>query len=174
WRSGSSLTEDYVKKALKMEGLSGTALTSHKNYNLLVKYVDTAEMYRLNKWARGGFPTYDIWVELGLGRVTSLAQIEQVKNTNAYRIYKRYVNAFDDSVISTMGSGYHLPKLVSDKATPAEMTARAQIWAEAGRSDDYVMMMLGLTGLKGAKLARNRNYPYYTEFLAKRQVNPRY
>ncbi|EGZ26839.1 hypothetical protein PHYSODRAFT_390023, partial [Phytophthora sojae] len=43
-------SDGYVKKALKMKGVPGPALTSHMNYELFVEYVDKAEKYRLDKW----------------------------------------------------------------------------------------------------------------------------
>ncbi|KAE8903784.1 hypothetical protein PF010_g27289 [Phytophthora fragariae] len=169
WWLALDKSDDSVKKALGMEGLTGPALKAHSNYKLLAKYADKAEKYHLRKMVQGGFPTYEIWAELGFSRITDTRQIEKIKHTSAYTTYKRYVNMFDDNILWTMGSGYYLPKFASENATPAEMTARAQIWAEAGRSDDYVRMILGLKGLDGARLIRNKNYSYYAEFLAKTQ-----
>jgi hypothetical protein len=153
-------SDDYAEKHLGLAGLSGTALTTHKNYQRLVKYVDTTEKHKMYKLARGGFLPTSVWEQQGLGKITRLTP--QIKSSEGFRVYSRYANIFDDVMESTMGSGYYLPsKLISEKATPLEMTLRAQFWAEARRSDDFVRTMLGLQHLKGAKLTAHKYYSYY-------------
>jgi hypothetical protein len=162
WRTlGKS--NDYVKKRLGLAGLSGTALTKHKNYRRFVKYVDEMEGDKMYKMAKRGTLPTDIWVQQGLDKISQVTP--QVKSSEAFRIYSRFTKISDDAMQSTMRSGYYLPStLISEKATPIEMKLRVQFWVEAGRSDDFVQTMLGLNRLKGVKFTRHKNYPYYSQY----------
>ncbi|KAL4096232.1 hypothetical protein PRIC1_009594 [Phytophthora ramorum] len=174
WWLETEKTDDYVLKALNLKGLTGSDLTKNANYKYFLKFAKKAESYRLNKWLRNDFPTYEAWKELGLQKVRTIEQLNQIRNTKEFGIYKRYVNEFDDYVYRSMVAGYNPPKvMVVSGATKAEMTARVEIMAEAKRSEAYAKVALGLTvpgrprlTLTGKPLKKHDNYGYFKLFLA--------
>ncbi|KAH7481952.1 RxLR effector protein Avr1 [Phytophthora ramorum] len=174
WWLETEKTDDYVLKALNLKGLRGSDLTTNANYKYFLKFAKKAESYRLNKWLRNDFPTYEAWKELGMQKVLFIEQLNQIKNTKNFRIYKRYVNEFDDYVYRSMMAGYNPPKvMVVSGATKAEMTARVEIMAEAKRSEAYAKVALGLTvpgrprlTLTGKPLEKHDDYEYFELFLA--------
>ncbi|KAL4152389.1 hypothetical protein PRNP1_009320 [Phytophthora ramorum] len=147
WWLETEKTDDYVLKALNLKGLRGSDLTTNANYKYFLKFAKKAESYRLNKWLRKDFPTYQVWKELGLQGVRTV-ELNQIKNTKNFRIYKRYVNEFDDYVYRSIMAGYNPPKvMVVSGATKAEMTARVEI-------------------IRGKPLEKHDNYGYFKLFLA--------
>ncbi|KAL4170193.1 hypothetical protein KRP22_011097 [Phytophthora ramorum] len=174
WWLETEKTDDYVLKALNLKGLSGSDLTKNDNYKYFLKFAKKAESYRLNKWLRNDFPTYEAWKELGLQKVRTIEQLNQIRNTKEFGIYKRFVNEFDDYVYRSMVAGYNPPKvMVVSGAAKAEMTARVEIMAEAKRSEAYAKVALGLTvpgrprlTLTGKPLEKHDNYGYFKLFLA--------
>ncbi|POM68126.1 Secreted RxLR effector peptide protein [Phytophthora palmivora] len=111
-------SDEYVKKKLGLQGLSGEELTSHKNYPRFVKHLDTVEKHKLWDIARGGFSTYS-----------------------------------------------NPPQKIDKNATPIEMYARAQVWAESKTDDAYVRMILGLENVKNDKLVMTPTYKYYKHYI---------
>ncbi|POM74916.1 Avirulence protein (Avh) [Phytophthora palmivora] len=146
WWREMGKSDEYVKKKLGLQGLSGEELTSHKNYPRFVKHLDTVEKHKLWDIARGGFSTYS------------------KGNTEAFRIYKRFVGIFDENMDNTLHSGYKPPKKIDKNATPIEMYARAQVWAESKTDDVYVRMILGLENVKNDKLVMKPTYKYYKHY----------
>ncbi|OWZ05067.1 Avirulence (Avh) protein [Phytophthora megakarya] len=62
-------SDDFVKGKLKLNGLSGDALTGHKNYKFFEKFVFLKEYNRLRAWEKAGASTFAVWTELGLGTI---------------------------------------------------------------------------------------------------------
>uniref|UniRef100_H3GN01 RxLR effector protein n=1 Tax=Phytophthora ramorum TaxID=164328 RepID=H3GN01_PHYRM len=173
WWLETEKTDDYVLKALNLKELRGSDLTKNANYKYFLKFAKKAESYRLNKWVRKKFSTYQVWKELGLQKVRTVEQLNQIRNTKEFGIYKRFVNEFDDDVLRSV-AGYNPPKVVVDRGAPkAEMTARVEIMAEAKRPMVYAKLALGLTvpgkpgvTLKGEALKNHDDYGYFELFLA--------
>ncbi|KAG7388736.1 hypothetical protein PHYBOEH_007759 [Phytophthora boehmeriae] len=84
--------DDYVKSALGLEGLSGTALTSHKNFKYFQKFQSKLESRKVNGWLYDDVPSYDVWIKLGLDKIPE----DKIKSTTEYKTYKRYVNTYAD------------------------------------------------------------------------------
>ncbi|KAH7481933.1 hypothetical protein KRP22_011103 [Phytophthora ramorum] len=174
WWLETEKTDDYVLKALKLKGLSGSDLTKNDNYKYFLKFARKAESNRLNKWLRKDFPTYEAWKELGLQKVRTIEQLNQIRSTKEFAVYKRYVNEFDDYVYRSMVAGFNPPKVMVARGAPeAEMTARVEIMAEAKRSEAYAKLALGMTvpgrpmiTLKGEALKKHDDYGYFKLFLA--------
>ncbi|OWZ10610.1 RxLR effector protein, partial [Phytophthora megakarya] len=57
---------DEVQKLLSMEGLSGTALTSHKNYKYLKQYLYNRQGEELKHMVFQDLSTFEVWKKLGL------------------------------------------------------------------------------------------------------------
>ncbi|KAG6609597.1 putative secreted RxLR effector protein [Phytophthora cinnamomi] len=171
-------SDDQVKKALKLDGLEGAALTSHKNYNTYMKFAKKAVGYRVNKWYRKKYTTFQVWEEQGLGHVTHASQLGTIWNTEKFKVYERYVNYFDTNVLRTMKAGYGPPKLMLSRgATEAEMAARTLIMVRAGRPAKYAKLALGMTVstyprlvlMSGAKLESNADSKFFKLFLEKKK-----
>ncbi|KAL4170191.1 hypothetical protein KRP22_011095 [Phytophthora ramorum] len=174
WWLETEKTDDYVLKALNLKGLTGSDLTKNANYKYFLKFAKKAESNRRAMWLRKDFPTYQVWKELGLQRVRTVEQLNQIRNTKVFAVYKRYVNEFDNYVYRSMVAGYNPPKVMVARGAPkAEMTARVEIMAEAKRSELYAKVALGLTvpgrrgtTLKGEALKKHDDYGYFELFLA--------
>ncbi|KAL4165295.1 hypothetical protein KRP22_004024 [Phytophthora ramorum] len=165
--------EAYVMEALKLKGLSGSALIKHKNYKYLLKYVDKAERMKLTTWYyTKQFSTYQAWTKLGMQEVRTVEQLNRIKKSDSFRIYKRYVNLFDDAVLRSWKAGYNPPVvMVARGASEAEVTARVQIMAQSKRSEEYAKVALGMTvpgkpmvTLKGEALKSHDDYNYFDVF----------
>ncbi|KAL4096230.1 hypothetical protein PRIC1_009592 [Phytophthora ramorum] len=152
----------------------GSDLTKNANYKYFLKFAKKAESNRRAMWLRKDFPTYQVWKELGLQGVRTVEQLNQIRNTKVFAVYKRYVNEFDNYVYRSMVAGYNPPKVMVARGAPkAEMTARVEIMAEAKRSELYAKVALGLTlpgrpgiTLKGEALKKHDDYGYFELFLA--------
>ncbi|KAG6576510.1 putative secreted RxLR effector peptide protein [Phytophthora cinnamomi] len=111
--------------------------------------------------------------KLGFQKIIKADDLPRIKHTGQFRVYRQYVNNFDDNVLQTMKSGYDPPRvMVSRGATDAEMTAKTQIMVEAGRSDAYAKLALGMTEvhdpmkvLKGSALEGHTDFKYFLQFL---------
>jgi hypothetical protein len=173
WWLETEKSDEYVKKALKLNDLKGTLLTSNKNYKYYKYFVKKSEEYLRNKWLRNDLTTYQAWEKVGLKNFRSLDDLEKAKTTDAFQVYSRYVNEFDDNVLYTLKAGYRPPALMVSRTAPAaEMRARTEIMAKADRSDYYAKLALGMTEtgkpktvLEGTVLTGHKDYKYFTFFL---------
>ncbi|KAF4315031.1 hypothetical protein G195_011148 [Phytophthora kernoviae 00238/432] len=154
-------SDDFILKKFGLTGLTGKELTGHKNYKAYMKLSYKAEGYKLNGWLREDLPTFGAWNILRLeDKVTLGVSLETIMKTKEYGTYKRYVGEFDDNVLSTLKAGYTPNNQIPRLASKTEMTAKAQIWAENGMKDDYVLYALGLSKLKGDALKKADDYKY--------------
>ncbi|GMF36336.1 unnamed protein product [Phytophthora lilii] len=144
WWLQMGTADDNVKAKLKLTGLKGKDLTSHKNFKRYKQFANKAENYRLNQWLRNKFTTYDAWNTLKLPQANSG--------------FRRKVKA-----------GYNPPaKMVSREATEVEMTLRTLIMARSKVEDNFAKLALGLmepgkplTTLKGSALTSSSDYKYF-------------
>ncbi|KAH7491145.1 Secreted RxLR effector protein [Phytophthora ramorum] len=152
-------SDDQVKKALKMEGLTGAALKAHPNYKKLEKFWYKREGREMDAYVRQGMSTEYVWGNLGLEMMSE----SQRKSTDEFRRYMRYATKYDDDI------WLHKNSIAEPKihygGSAAEMKVKVQIWANAKRDNGYVKEMLRLDGLSKAKREINPNNKYYLEFL---------
>lgn len=158
-------SDDFVKEKLKLKGLSGDALKLHKNYEYFDQFKRITEMDRLNGWLKKEVPTYGVWVELRLGNVHTMEQIAKAMHSDAFRIYTRYVEMFDNRVTWNAFIDKKPVPVVSSDATSAEKTSRTVNWVATNRPEAYVKMALGLDKLPPTALAKSENYQFYQLFL---------
>ncbi|KAE8994427.1 hypothetical protein PR002_g19929, partial [Phytophthora rubi] len=145
WWLEAEKSDDYVKKALKLDGLKGEALTTNKNYKAFRYFVKKAEGYRLSKWYRHEYNTYQAWKEMGFVKITKASDLDKIRNTDQFRVYKRYVNTLDSQLLWRLEQGMNPPAVfVTRGPSKAELTARTEIMAEAGRSVAYAKVALGM------------------------------
>ncbi|KUF82605.1 hypothetical protein AM587_10004336 [Phytophthora nicotianae] len=181
WWLESEAPDAYVKKMLKLNGLDNAALKAHKNYKYYAYFARKSEDYLLNKWLRTDITTFDAWKNLKLDRITHRNQLNQVENTENFRVYSRYVKQFNANVASTLDAGY-TPRavMVARGSTDAEMTARTLIMAKAGIDDKVAKVLLGMTvpghptiPLRGNDLMKHVDYKFFTLFWKKKaKVTP--
>ncbi|OWZ09168.1 Avirulence (Avh) protein [Phytophthora megakarya] len=154
----------YVRKKLGLENLKYGKLARHKNFDGFVSYVDWAESRELSKKAHNHVPTYSVWKDNGLDRVTNVDDLNAIRQTDAFRIYRRYVNILDNLELSTIkaGYGYLYPhKYIGEDGTKMERMARFQIMGEARRPEYYPKEILGLRWASEDQLKKNSNYINY-------------
>ncbi|KAL4150209.1 hypothetical protein PRNP1_009613 [Phytophthora ramorum] len=152
-------SDDQVKKALKMEGLTGAALKAHPNYKKLEKFWYKREGREMDAYVRQGMSTEYVWGKLGLARMGET----QRKNSDELKSYVRYATKYDDEIWFYRNTGVEVPIYYGGSA--AEMKVKLQIWAKAKRKKWYVKDMLGLSGMSTAKQKADPNNKYYLEFL---------
>ncbi|KAL3669183.1 hypothetical protein V7S43_005567 [Phytophthora oleae] len=159
--TGKSGTQ--VKKALKLDELSGKALkTNTKNFQ---KFATKAYAIKLNKWLQDDVTTSSVWTILELNKISP----EKLKSSPAFHIYVDYVKQFDDLSIRKWGT-YKLPEMVGP--SKPEMMVNSSIWGETKRSDKYVKMALGMEGVSGKALKEHTNYAYYkTSWMHSKESN---
>lgn len=170
WWAETGASDGYVRKALKLTNLDEAAVKSNKYY---AYYVDKTEWYKIIKWLQKDVSTFQVWKTLNLDRITKSSQLHSVRNTDAFRVYSRYVKHFNNAVISKLDNGYQPDRVLVERgASDAEMSARALIMANAGIKDDYTQVLLGLTTqgrfiklLKGAELTGHRDFQFFKLFV---------
>ncbi|KAL4150215.1 hypothetical protein PRNP1_009619 [Phytophthora ramorum] len=152
-------SDDEVKKALKMDGLTGAALKAHPNYKQLEKFMYKREGQQMDNWLAEGISTKSVWGHLGLAGMNEA----QRKNSDKLRAYVRYATKYDDECWNYKNTVLEPP--IEYGGSPAEMNVKVQIWAKAKRENWYVEEMLGLDGLSKVRRKANPNNKYYLEFL---------
>lgn len=170
WWAETGASDGYVRKALKLTNLDEAAVKSNKYY---AYYVDKTEWYKIIKWLQKDVSTFQVWKTLNLDKITESSQLHSVRNTDAFRVYSRYVKHFNNAVISKLDNGYQPDRVLVERgASDAEMSARALIMANAGIKDDYTQVLLGLTTqgrfiklLKGAELTGHRDFQFFKLFV---------
>ncbi|OWZ07504.1 RxLR effector protein [Phytophthora megakarya] len=82
-------------------------------------------------------PTTDYWLAMEeklKKQIKTVQDLDGIKNTNEFRIFKRYAHLFDSSIVGHMHSGYYNPTHFGNDFTKAtnmmEWRARAEIWGE--------------------------------------------
>ncbi|KAE8998299.1 hypothetical protein PR003_g19159 [Phytophthora rubi] len=176
WWLEAEKSDDYVKEALKLNGLRGEALTKNKNYKAYLYFLKKSEEYMLNKWYRHEYSTYQGWKEVGFVKITKARDLDKIRNTEQLRVYKHYVNNVDFYLFQALKAGYSPPAaMVARGASEAELTARTEIMAEAGRSVPYAKVALGMTKarypkrlLYGQALEAHEDFKYFKLFLQKK------
>ncbi|KAG1709943.1 hypothetical protein DVH05_016953 [Phytophthora capsici] len=153
-------SDDFVRKALKLENVADDHLWAMKNYPYYLRFLEKTEAKKINDWLIGDVPTYGAWVKLGLG---SIDDIEKVKTTAAFKTYEKFVKEYDDQAIA-LWKDYKIPIPVAKATSPTEMNARMDILAAAKRGDDYAKKVLGLDNVTGSALISHVNYQYFEHY----------
>lgn len=154
-------SDDYVQKALGMNGLSGKALKDHPNYKYLQEFWYKLEGRQLGKWLDKDTTTQEAWKTLRLDTIP----VGQVKNTDAFRTFVRYVEKYDRKMWVTKGTIEAMPIYFEGSST--EMFVKVKIWARTRMSNRYVKEMLGLDKIPNSALADYSNYKYFLKLVGR-------
>lgn len=148
-------TDDQVKQILGLEKLSGQALKTHPNYNLLDEFVTKARERQVDKWLNKDTSTDEVWHILGLDKLGKELTNNQLKESDALKTYIRYATKLDDEIWKHKRAPFE-PEISS----PEELAVKIHIWVKAERPQWYVFEMMGKNAING-----NVNHHYYEEFL---------
>ncbi|OWY99497.1 RxLR effector protein [Phytophthora megakarya] len=131
----------------------GPALAHQKEFPAYLSYYNRIEKNTMWKHADRHFPTTYYWknMEKELGRqINTLKELNSIRNTNAFRKYKRYAHTFDESTISVMESTYRNPTDFGNDLANAkwiEWWVRAEIWGKYKIEPHYVKKWVENAGL---------------------------
>ncbi|OWZ01218.1 RxLR effector protein, partial [Phytophthora megakarya] len=154
-------SDDFVKKKFKLTGLSGVALTGHKNYKHFEKFVEIKTSNQLDAWLKADKSTVAVWRELGLGSISTWDDLMNAAHTDAFKIYQRYVDSFDNNaVINAAFKGKPIPVWSSDTSW-TERIARMVNWKANKKSEKHIMLMLGFNTFSLDALEANQNAKTY-------------
>ncbi|ETP23265.1 hypothetical protein F441_03595 [Phytophthora nicotianae CJ01A1] len=167
--------DDAVMKKLHLDGLSGPALTAHKNYKFYEKFAKMALDIRLSKRLQKDTSTYRVWTELGFGKLTKASDLAGIIGSDNFQIYARYVTRFDQMKIEySRASNFRNAVVISREVPEVEMVARTLILAKSKWGEEDVKILLGLTvpgkpglTLKGDALKKHVDYKYFAEIILK-------
>ncbi|KAK1943328.1 hypothetical protein P3T76_004724 [Phytophthora citrophthora] len=153
-------SDDFVRKALKMDGVADNNLWATKNYPLYLRFLEKAEAKKIKDWVVSDVTTYNVWVKLGLG---SVDDIKKAKSTAGFKTYEKFVNQYDDQWFALWKKSKK-PAPVATATSPTEMNARMDILAAANRGDDYAKQVLGMANLKEEALVSHANFRYFEHY----------
>ncbi|EEY54338.1 secreted RxLR effector peptide protein, putative [Phytophthora infestans T30-4] len=173
WWLETGRSDDYVMKKLKLNGLKGAALTTHKNYQIYDRFAKKALMNRLSKRLEDNTATYSVWKELGLDHVSKASDLPKIMNSENFKIYEKYVKAFDDRIIHLWRTWHGVvpqAAAITREVTEAEMTARTFFLAQSKIKTNDAKVLLGLTvpgksrfTLAGDALESHVDYKYFNK-----------
>ncbi|GMF24645.1 unnamed protein product [Phytophthora lilii] len=152
-------TDEYVKKALGLENVSGAALKSAPNYFYYEHFRQTIEWRKLDAWLRNKIPSQLVWKKLNLKDIPAA---ERVDNDD-YKMFVRYVKMEDDNFFYYKNNDIDIK--IKYGGSPEEMAIKLDVWVEAKRPNWYVQKMLNLDFRSRNALRKSEYYPYYQEFL---------
>ncbi|GMF65885.1 unnamed protein product [Phytophthora lilii] len=160
-KSGKSDFE--AQSLLGLAGMSDDVAGIKPNYEHFEKFL--IRKYRFSDMLINETPTYNVWVTIGFGNIRTADQLPIISNTAKFKLYERYVKAFDRVTINKLYS-YRTPVQSSSGASDAEMTARIMLLAKQRRPDPYyAKCVLGINKLNAQAVTHHSNYKYYQLYL---------
>ncbi|OWZ02696.1 RxLR effector protein [Phytophthora megakarya] len=147
-------SDDFVMKKLKLTGLSGEALTQHTNYKFYEQFVT---LKRVNAWQKADASTYAVWRELGLGHINTWDDLVNAADTDAFKLYLQYAEAFDKKAITKSVLEFKPLPILGTDTSWSERVARIVSWRATGKLEEYVVLALGFDRFSPAELLANKN-----------------
>ncbi|KAG7378054.1 hypothetical protein PHYPSEUDO_010615 [Phytophthora pseudosyringae] len=151
-------SDDYVKKTLGLDELSGAALKSAPNYAYYEHFLQALEGRKLDLWLTKGVLSKDVWAKYRLDDVPTA----QLKENDGFKTYLRYATMQDENIYKQRY--YDKDVAIDYSGTPAEMEAKVGMWLSLDRPDWYVKKMLNLDRRSRNSLRGSENYPLYKKF----------
>ncbi|OWY96666.1 hypothetical protein PHMEG_00033012, partial [Phytophthora megakarya] len=112
-------------------------------------------------WLKADKSTVAVWRELGLGSISTWDDLMNAAHTDAFKIYQRYVDSFDNNaVINAAFKGKPIPVWSSDTSW-TERIARMVNWKANKKSEKHIMLMLGFNTFSLDALEANQNAKTY-------------
>ncbi|POM76756.1 Secreted RxLR effector peptide protein [Phytophthora palmivora] len=173
WWLETGKSDDYVRKALKLNGLDDATMKTRKNYRYYEYFARKALEYQIYKWLNKKYTTFNIWTEMGFHDVVLKTSDDLVKllNTANGNTYNQYVKKADFYAGTSLKAGYKPSISMDSYATEAEKIARTTIMANSQTKDAVAKVLLGLTvpgktmmTLQGDALKKHRGYQYFEYF----------
>jgi hypothetical protein len=134
----SHKSDDFVMKALGMEGVAGAALKAHPKYK-------TFQEFKVANWLKTNTPTSTVWDDLGLSGLS----LAQVRSADGFDTYTNYVLAYDEKFMKYWRGDTTKEFKIIPGNSRVEEAAKAAILDTIGR--DYLhirMMQLGSSPLR--------------------------
>ncbi|OWY93916.1 hypothetical protein PHMEG_00036509, partial [Phytophthora megakarya] len=154
-------SDDFVKEKFKLTGLSGVALTGHKNYKYFEKFVEIKKLNQLDAWMKADRSTFAVWRELGLGSINTWDDLMNAAHTDAFKLYQRYASSSDNYAVINAGLyGKPIPVWSSDTSW-TERIARMVSWKANNKGEPQIMLLLGFDKFSPAALEANQNAKTY-------------
>lgn len=130
------------------------------------QYAASADSYRASGWYKENLSSYDVWAKMKVGAIGPTSRATR----GEYKTYEVYAKKLDSKIEEAKAYGYTTaPNTFGKEATEAEMKARAQIWAETGKTDSFVKYALGINKLSDKKMKKHAYYKYFEEFVSARR-----
>ncbi|OWZ06388.1 RxLR effector protein [Phytophthora megakarya] len=149
WWETIGVSTNKAKQKLKIpENVFGPALANEEKFPVYLSYVNRIERNDMWTDANRHIATTEYWLamEKRLGKIDTPEKLDAIKNTNEFRIFKRYAHIFDDSIVGDMRSGYYDPIHYGNDLERAtnmmEWNVRADIWGKFRRDPDDVQTWL--------------------------------
>ncbi|OWZ14468.1 RxLR effector protein [Phytophthora megakarya] len=158
WWLETGKTDDYIKKTLKLDGLTGTALKSAPNYAYYEHFLYTREGYMLENWLKKGYSTKEIWARYKLDDVP----LTLLKDKDGFKTYLRYATMEDDKIFKLKKQDKDVE--IDESNTASEMIAKVDMWVSLDRPSWYVKAMLDLDRRSYKAFHNSRNYWLYKRF----------
>ncbi|OWY98368.1 Avirulence (Avh) protein, partial [Phytophthora megakarya] len=154
-------SDDFVKEKFKLTGLSGATLTRHKNYKHFVKFVEIKTSNQLNAWLKADKSTFAVWRELGLGSITTWDDLMNAAHTDAFKMYQRYADSFDNNALLDAAIKSKPIPVWSSDTSWTERIARMVSWKASSKGEIHIMLMLGFDKFSLDALEANQNAKTY-------------
>lgn len=93
----TEISDAAVKKSLGLDGLSGDALKTHKNY---VSFRSWEDIGKVSAWSKLKLSPRQVWENVGLGNVRGRDQLNEALSTKPFSDYPSYMNSIDNEAIA--------------------------------------------------------------------------
>ncbi|OWZ18212.1 RxLR effector protein [Phytophthora megakarya] len=148
-------SDDFVKKQLKLRGLSGDALKAHKNYNYFERFEGRRDVIRLERWMTTEASTYSVWTQQGLGYINTWDDLKKAMDTDAFKLYMSYGKYFD--TIAHLNMAIKPVPVIGSDASWMEKVVRILSWKHTDKPEEYVMKILGFDKFSLETLQANKH-----------------
>ncbi|OWY91300.1 RxLR effector protein [Phytophthora megakarya] len=149
-------------KKLNLKGLTGDALTEHKNYKFFEQFV-RIKTWNPRNWHNTDTSTSVVWRALGLGKIKTWDDPMKAIDTEVFQVYQRYAKSVDDNAILNVFKEIKPVPVISD-ASWTEKMARILSWKTNKQSETYVMMALGFDTLSVSAIKSHQNDQIFMVF----------
>ncbi|POM78230.1 Avr1b-1 Avirulence-like protein [Phytophthora palmivora] len=167
----NKLTPDEVLAQLGLQGLSGTALISNRDFQHYDDFMKT----QILVWGKEDLPVDDAVVLLGLNTLTGNAR----KDAANYKYYEEFLG---NQLVKWLENGDEVDDVLarlklSERDILAHpnysfykdfIKAKLRVWAMKDVDPTTVQNKLGMGGLRGEALERHPNYKFLDRYIRKR------
>ncbi|ETM03361.1 hypothetical protein F442_00460 [Phytophthora nicotianae P10297] len=161
-------SDDYVRNVLGLKNLSGDKLKTAPNYVYYEHFLHALEGRKLQSWLAKGKTTKSVWAEYKLDDIRAA----QLKDNDGFKTYLRYAIMEDNHFYKQRIM--EQPVKVDYSGTPAELSAKVDMWFTLNRPTWYVKKMLNLDRRSINTFLKSPNYLHYERFEMKTWMAKKY